>query len=70
MKMELSIKLHMIEPLQANTPNVEIPQRFHAVIFDGFYLLRTMKNVPKSSGISEKIMSIFTATYAPRVASS
>lgn len=61
-------KSAMVEVLKANITNDEVPGRFDAVIFDRFFLLHTMKNIPKTFGnISKKIMSILTATHAPRV---
>ncbi|KAK5642435.1 hypothetical protein RI129_008602 [Pyrocoelia pectoralis] len=61
-------KSAMVGVLTSNSINDEVPRRFDAVIFDGFFLLHTMKDIPKTFGnISKKIMSILTATHARRV---
>lgn len=58
----------MVENMKGNSTHDKVPRRFDAVIFDGFFLLHTMKNIPKTFGnISKNIMSILTATHAPRV---
>ncbi|KAK5644894.1 hypothetical protein RI129_006194 [Pyrocoelia pectoralis] len=61
-------KSAMVGVLTSNSTNDEVPRRYDAVIFDGFFLLHTMKDIPKTFGnISKKIMSILTATHARRV---
>ncbi|KAL4703623.1 hypothetical protein ACJJTC_007650 [Scirpophaga incertulas] len=61
-------KSAMVEILKANVNCEDVPRRFDVVIFDGFFLLHTFKNIPKTfGGISKKIMSLLTATHASRV---
>lgn len=71
MKMVQYIKLKksaMVEILKANVSNDEVTRRLDVVIFDGFFLLHTFKNIPKTfGGISKKNMSLLTATHATRV---
>lgn len=61
-------KSAMVEILKANVSNDEVTRRLDVVIFDGFFLLHTFKNIPKTfGGISKKNMSLLTATHATRV---
>ncbi|KAK0157126.1 hypothetical protein PV327_011371, partial [Microctonus hyperodae] len=41
-------KFVLVELIKSNSTQDEVPRRFDAVIFDGFYLLHTMKNIPQT----------------------
>lgn len=54
--------------LTKNVINTNVPQRLDVVIVDGFVLLHSMQNVPKTFGqISKQIMKKLTNMKAPRV---
>lgn len=53
--MHKTAKSVMVDVLKANTTDEEMPERYDAVIFDGVFLLHTLKNIPKTFGnISKK----------------